>query len=401
MQIGDNAANAAHGGSQSAVRAENARRLLKCLAECGQLTQAELSRESGLSTSTVSSVVASLARAGLVARDQTSSGRNGRKVGLSANAGLVAGIEVGKRHLRVAICRRDHEILAEERQPIAVRHDYADTIQLISQMIDRLVAKLGTSRSAILAAGMALPDSIDSRTHKLVNRGFLPGWLGIDIAAQSSQILGMTVFPENNVNLAALGEYRHGLGRGVPDMVYLKLDEGIGAGIITGGRLLQGATGSASEFGHLTITPSETVCRCGNRGCLDTLASGEKILSLLAPIHGAQATITEVVEAARDGDAAAARVFSDAGRTVGIALANVCNLLNPSLVVVGGKLAGVGDILLTPMREVVHSNALPSATCDLQIVPSQLGDRAELIGALSLGLREAPLPLDSEASFSD
>ncbi|MFE7423439.1 ROK family protein [Rhodococcus sp. NPDC057529] len=381
------------GGSQRALRETNTRLVLGCLAEFGELTQAELARRSGVSTSTVSNIVSDLDKTGVIVRDAGASGRRGQVVRLAPSTGYVAGIDIGHRHMRVALSARDRRVVAEERVPLPNQHSHTMVAPLISKSIDRLVADTGARRSQISVAGMAFPAAIDTTTGELLTPSILPGWSRIDIAATLSQALGLTVYVDNDANLGAIAEQRQGAARGASDVVYLKLSDGVGAGIITGGRLLRGSDGTAGEMGHTMINSADTVCRCGNRGCLETLVSTRRVLSLLEPIHGANLTIAQVVEAARSGDHACGRVLGDVGRTVGVAVANVCNILNPALVVVGGELALGEDLLLDPMREVVMRNAMPGVTRNLTIRSAQLGGRAQLVGALSIALRAAPLPV--------
>ena len=178
------------------------------------------------------------------------------------------------------------------------------------------------------------------------------------------------------------------LGRGYDNMAYLKLSEGVGAGLVLDGKLFHGGrAGTAGEIGHTTVDEYGAVCRCGNRGCLETLVAARAVTGLLEPVRGADLTITDVVERAERGDAACRRVLADTGRQTGVALANLCNLLNPERVVIGGELAIAGELLLAPMREIVGRYAIPSAVSTLDIVLGSLGPNAHVLGAVALALR--------------
>jgi len=173
-------------------------------------------------------------------------------------------------------------------------------------------------------------------------------------------------------------------------MVYLKASTGIGAGLIVMGRLFRGAGGTAGEIGHTIVDPSGPVCRCGNRGCLETLVGAPALEALLAPTLGT-VTVHEVIARAGAGDQACRRVIDDAGTAIGTATANLCNLFNPGRIVVGGDLAAAGELLLAPLRAALARAAIPSAARDAEVVPAVLGDRAEVLGAVALVVRERGL----------
>ena len=167
-------------------------------------------------------------------------------------------------------------------------------------------------------------------------------------------------------------------------MIYVKVSSGIGAGIVIDGRLHRGVTGLAGELGHVRVRSEGAVCRCGNRGCLETVASTDALLDLLRPAHGSELNVRGLVELIADGDAGAQRVVNDAGREIGRVLAGLCNILSPAAVIVGGDLAVVGDPLLTGIREALDRYALPSVRAALELKAGVLGDRAEVLGALAL-----------------
>ena len=177
-----------------------------------------------------------------------------------------------------------------------------------------------------------------------------------------------------------------GAGRGAGDLAYLKLATGIGAGLIVRGRPYGGSGGTAGEIGHTIIAPDGPICRCGNRGCLETLAGSDAILASLRGTVD-EPTLPAVIAAARDGHAGCARAIGDAGATIGGAVATLCNLLNPERVVVGGDLAAAGDLLLDPLAAALRRGAVRSAADDVTVLPGALGDRAEVLGAVALVLR--------------
>jgi predicted NBD/HSP70 family sugar kinase len=194
----------------------------------------------------------------------------------------------------------------------------------------------------------------------------------------------MPVHVDNDANLGALAEFVLGAGRGAHELTYLMLSSGIGAGLVLDGRLYRGAGGTAGEMGHVVVDESGPICRCGNRGCLETFAGADALVELLRRSHGESLTVEGMVALAGTGDLACRRVIADAGRAVGGAVAALCNQFNPDRVVVGGELANTGELLLDPIREAVARYAIPAAAKDVEVVQGALGDKAQMLGAVLL-----------------
>jgi predicted NBD/HSP70 family sugar kinase len=186
-----------------------------------------------------------------------------------------------------------------------------------------------------------------------------------------------------------------GSARGVSDAVYLNVGTGIGAGLIIGGVVYRGAIGTAGEIGHATAREGGTICRCGNRGCLERYAGGTALLHELAASLGDELTLDELIGRVQTGDMACRRVVADAGALIGIHVATICNLLNPSHVIVGGPLSQTGDVLLEPIRRSIARSALPIAAETVDVVQGDLQERATALGAVALVLRQEGLdPLE-------
>src|SRR5256714_1657578 len=186
---------------------------------------------------------------------------------------------------------------------------------------------------------------------------------------------------------SSLAEMTWGAGRECSNFAYIKAATGIGAGIVIDGRLLRGASGTAGEIGHTTLDESGALCYCGNRGCLETVASGPAIIGLVSSGHPETLTLGRVIELAANGDARCRRAISDAGREIGVAVAGLCNLINPERVVVGGLLSRAGNILLQPLRESIRRHAVQAAAERVDVRAASFVERAELLGALALALR--------------
>ncbi|MFF9850289.1 ROK family transcriptional regulator [Streptomyces litmocidini] len=376
-------------GSQTSLHRANLERVVRAVRMAGSLTQAEIARTTGLSAATVSNIVRELKDGGTVEVTPTSAGgRRARSVSLSSDAGIVIGVDFGHTHLRVAVGNLAHQVLAEETEPLDVDGSAAEGFDRAEQLVKRLIRATGIGPDKVIGVGLGVPGPIDVSSGTLGSTSILPGWSGINPAEELSGRLGVPVHVDNDANLGALGELVWGSGRGVKDLAYIKVASGVGAGLVIDGRVYRGPGGTAGEIGHITLDESGPVCRCGNRGCLETFTAARYVLPLLRPSHGPDLTMERVVQLAREGDPGCRRVIADVGRHIGSGIANLCNLLNPSRVVLGGDLAEAGELVLAPIRDSVSRYAIPSAARQLSLVQGALGGRAEVLGALALVLSE-------------
>ncbi|GAB2991501.1 ROK family transcriptional regulator [Nocardioides montaniterrae] len=377
-------------GSLAGLREFNRARIIGVLRAAGELSQADLVRHTGLSAATISNIVRDLDGAGLVT--VRTKGRR-RTVRLQRVAGFVVGVDYGHRHLSVAVADLAHEVLAEQRvelhEDIGARAGLALAAERMHQVLDQA----GVAAADVVSVAIGLPAPIEAATARVGAPSILPGWVGVPVREVAAAAFGLEapLAVDNDANLGALAEHRWGAGMGCDDLAYLKISEGVGAGLVLGGRAYAGPTGTAGEIGHLTVDEMGAVCRCGNRGCLETLVSARSVASILEPTHGPGLTIRDIVQAADDGDRACARVLTDVGTQVGRAVADLCSLLNPTLVVVGGELAQANDYLLPAIRRVVARCSVPAAADRLQLRTAALGDRAHLLGAIARALD--PLPV--------
>ncbi|MCE7082645.1 ROK family transcriptional regulator [Streptomyces sp. ST2-7A] len=376
-------------GSQSSLHRANLERVVRAVRSAGSLTQAEIARTTGLSAATVSNIVRELGDLGTVdVRTTSAGGRRARSVSLSTDAGIVVGVDFGHSHLRVAVGNLAHQVLAEEAEPFDVDSSADQGFSRAEELVARLLAMAGVDRDKTIGVGLGVPGPIDVETGTLGSTAILPGWRGINPREELAGRLGVPVHVDNDANLGALGELVWGSGRGVRDLAYIKVASGVGAGLVINGQIYRGPGGTAGEIGHITLDESGSVCRCGNRGCLETFTAARHVLPLLHANHGTDLTMPRVVQLAREGDPGCRRVIADVGRNVGHGVAQLCNLLNPTRVVLGGDLAEAGELALGPIRDSVSRYAIPSAARRLTLVPGALGGRAEVLGALALVLRE-------------
>jgi predicted NBD/HSP70 family sugar kinase len=399
------------GGSLGSLRALNRGRVVDALRELGVASRADIARHTGLSRSTVSSLVAELQEDGVIVdRDASpegtasTGGRPPALIALGRSAGAALGIDFGKRHLTVAVADLSHEILAEARREMPDDYDAHSGLDEAAGLVDEVLEEAAVPREKVLGVGLGVPGPIHLPTGTVGSSAILPGWVGARVAEEMSECLRLPVHVDNDANLGALAELHWGAGRGCSSLAYIKIATGIGAGLVVERRLFRGAGGTAGEIGHTTLDETGPICRCGSRGCLETVAGAPAIVDLLRPSLGPDVTVEAIVEHALDGHLGSKRAIGDAGRHVGSALANLCNLFNPELIVVGGTLANAGEVLLEPMREAVQRRAIPSAAEDVKVVPAVLGERAEMLGTVALVLYEregaasAPRPAVNGAS---
>jgi predicted NBD/HSP70 family sugar kinase/biotin operon repressor len=381
-------------GAAPSLRESNRLRVIQALQILGVTSRADVARRTGLSRSTVSTIVAALQAEGVVVdrdadgRAAAGGGRPPAPISLFPAAGLALGVDFGKRHLAVALADLSHELLAEEWREMPDDYDATAGMGRAAELVELVLGATGADGERVLGVGMGLPGPVH-RSGVVGSSAILPGWAGTQAAERMSDLIGLPVWLRNDADLGALAEATWGAGRGASAVVYLKLATGIGAGIVIDGRLFGGAGGTAGEIGHTSLDETGDICRCGSRGCLETYASGAAIAGLLSRSLGETLGPDDVMQRAVDGDPGCRRALADAGRHIGAAVADLCNLINPERIIVGGSMAVAGDVLLDPLREAVGLRAIPSAAEDVEIVLGDLGERAELLGAVALVLHEA------------
>ncbi len=364
-------------GSQSSLHRANLERVVRAVRLAGSLTQAEIARTTGLSAATVSNIVRELKDGGTVEVTPTSAGgRRARSVSLSGDAGIVIGVDFG--HLPPGRGQQPRPPGAGRGGRAAgrgrLRRPGLRPGRTAGQPAGR-GDRRGPDQGGRRGARRAGPRSTSSRARWAPPRSCRAGG-GTKPAEELRERLGVPVHVDNDANLGALGELVWGSGKGVRDLAYIKVASGVGAGLVIDGKIYRGPGGTAGEIGHITLDESGPVCRCGNRGCLETFAAARYVLPLLQPSHGTDLTMEGVVRLARDGDPGCRRVIADVGRHIGSGVANLCNLLNPSRVVLGGDLAEAGELVLGPIRESVGRYAIPARRGELSVLPGALGGRA-------------------------
>ncbi|POH62289.1 MULTISPECIES: ROK family transcriptional regulator [Cryobacterium] len=376
-------------GSQSALRLSNQRRILSTVSG-GPTTQADIARTTGLSTATVSNIVKVLVELGLVATSPTtSSGRRAQLVSLSSTDGAVSvGIDFGRRHVRIIVATLDYRVIAEKEVEIPAGYTAAEALDIAANLLTSTLNHARVPRSSVLGVGVGVPGPIDRRTGTVVDGAILPEWVGVTVG-MVEEIFELPVYLENDANLGVLAEVTWGSHAGTPTVVFVKVGTGIGAGLILNGVPYSGNIGLTGEIGHTPIYEHGLLCRCGNRGCLETVASTTIMIELLSRTLDRPVRTRDIVRMALEGDERAIRVVEEAGLAVGRSIAAITNLINPHTIIVGGPLTGLGEMLLGPIRSALKRYAVPMIMETTDLVMSSLGERAEALGGAALVLQQA------------
>lgn len=377
--------------------------LLQLLRTGQPRTKAELAALTGLSRSTVSSRVDMLLASGLVAPagdGVSSGGRPPARLAFNPSARIVIAVDLGATHGNVAISDLEGKILLSRSVALAIAAGPRPVLSWVVETALDLIREIGRDPHDVVGLGIGVPGPVEHSTGHPINPPIMPGWDRFDIPSFVHQHLPVPVFVDNDVNLLALGEHAR-TWPDVTDLLYIKVATGIGAGLISGGQLQRGAKGSAGDIGHVQVpyhrdSPREP----GDERDLEAIASGSAIAASLSEQGIAARTSKDVVDLARTGNAVAIEAIRQAGREVGEVLATMVNMLNPSVILVGGSIAHAGEYLLAGVREVVYRRSIPLATQNLSIVQSQAGDTAGVLGAAIMVIQQAlsPASVDLMAS---
>ena len=362
----------------------------------GAISRAGLARSTGLARATVSAIVAEFEAAGVLKElppgpdTERGSGRPSRLLAFSDTVGTVVGIDFGRSQVRAALASLSGEVLAEDHLPLDVGVSADAALDTAVELAFRLHTETEAARGAVLAAVAGLPAPIHRRTGKVLVGNILPGWVDRIPAVELEARLGVPVRVENDANLSALGEQRRGGARGLRDVLFLVVSSGIGAGLVLGGRIHRGSLGIAGEIGHIPVDSDGALCRCGNRGCLETLVSVGALRDML------QTRYTETLSMARIDELAAAdpvvkRVLTDAGRTIGRTVAELAQSLNPAAVVVGGDLEHGAALIAQGVRESIDRYTHLAVAEAVTVKVAELGPRAAVLGAVAAALDASPL----------
>ncbi|SFN81156.1 ROK family transcriptional regulator [Mycetocola miduiensis] len=367
-------------------------------------TRTELARITGLARSTVGLRIDSLMQLGLIGPADTAPSTGGRpssQFALTGGNKVVLGVDIGATHVRIAVSDLVGRPLSEDSGIIDITEGPETVLNWVIKAGDRLIGRVGRSLDDLLAIGVGLPGPVEHSSGRPINPPIMPGWDNFDVPAWLGSHFDVPVLVDNDVNIMAIGE-RAAAWPQVDHLIFVKVATGIGAGVISRGMLQRGAQGVAGDIGHVRVfRDNETVCHCGNVGCIEAVASGPALAAALTAQGIPAETSRDVVELVRGGNPKAIQTVRQAGRDLGEILNACISLINPSVIVIGGAMAQAGEHLIAGVREVVYARSMPLATQHLQISQSSVGVNAAVLGASILAIHHVLSPESVEAMVVD
>ncbi|WP_125130624.1 ROK family protein [Microbacterium sp. 10M-3C3] len=377
-------------------------------------TRPEIGRVTGLGRGVVSQRVDLAVEMGFLEDAElgpSSGGRAPRTLRFRSERGRIVVCALGALHIHAGVTDLDGTILAAEHVGWDIARGPQETLATAAELVDGLLA--GLDDAPVWAVVIGLPGPVDFETGRPVAPPIMPGWNGYDVRGAFEERYGAPVWVDNDVNLLACSE-RARRGAEHPDLIYCKVGTGIGAGLLSRGRLHRGANGAAGDIGHVRVPGSEAACRCGKIGCLEAVAGGWALVrdaeaALDEGATGALAAMRErgttidpeaIAKAAENGDPLSISLMQRAARVVGESVAALVNMFNPGVIVVGGAVASAGELFLAEVRQRVYELSLPLATRDLAIVQSVNDQREPLRGGADLA-REQLFDITFPRWFAD
>ena len=366
-----------------------------------QISRAEISRQLDLSRSTVTEIIKELLPTGLVAEVGNGESSGGRKpilLEFQDDAKVILGIDIGATHVSVAMTNLRGKLLLWKEKEYPVREDPDGTHKLIDELCNECLSSLKHGSEMLLSIGVSVPSPVDPIHPEYLSETIIPAWHGQSGLERLRKKYDVPVYLDNDANLGALAEHWWGAGKDVNDIIYIKISNGIGAGYILGGKLYRGSKGIAGEMSHMPIDPNGRLCGCGLRGCLATVISAwalkERIgtLSNLYPDSSlliGSPSIIDIENAALNGDQLAIQVVTEATNYLTSAITSLVNLLNPDMIIIGGSLSRLGELVINPIQKKIDDCTLVGSVSKTKILTSKLGSKGIAIGAATLAIEQA------------
>ncbi len=386
------------------IRELNRTSILNLVRQERTISRTDIAQRTHLSRSTVSTIVNELLEQGWLVESGTGESQGGRRpilLGFNYQAGYILSIDAGATHLLSLVTDLDAQPIAEAERPFDVSVGPELGLAQMVAVGREALTQSGLEAGQLLGIGAGVPGPLDYAKGTIVSPPLMPVWHGTPVRDHLQQAFNVPLYLDNDANLGALGERHYGAGQGVDNLAYIKVATGIGCGLIIDGQVYHGQTGSAGEIGHVMIDKDGPPCKCGSYGCLEAMAGGPAIaqraklsiqagqptaLTQIDSLDGL--TAKDVCRAAREGDALARQLYADAGRLIGVAVADMINLFNPGQVIVGGGVSQAGELILESLRETVTERSVRAAIENTDIVQSALGRRSTALGGIALVLQE-------------
>jgi predicted NBD/HSP70 family sugar kinase len=366
-----------------------------------QISRAEISRQLDLSRSTVTEIIKEILPTGLVAEVGIGISSGGRKpilLQFQDDAKVILGIDIGATHVSVVMTNLRGKLLLWKERNFPVREDAEGTHNLIDELCNECFSTLKLGSEILLSIGVSVPSPVDPIHPEYLSETIIPTWHGKSGLERLREKYGVPVYLDNDANLGALAEHWWGAGKNVNDLIYIKISNGIGAGYILGGKLYRGSKGIAGEMSHMPIDPNGRLCGCGLRGCLATVISAwalkERVGTLAnlypdSPLLIGSPNIIDIENTALDNDPLAIQVVAEATNYLTSAITSLVNLMNPDMIIIGGSLSRLRELVLNPIQKKIDDCALVSSVAKTKLVPGALGSKGIAIGAATLAIEQA------------
>jgi len=379
--------------------------IFQIIKDIGPLSRTEIVEKTGLSKSTVSIHTKKLLEMGLIKEEEEKSNSVGRKrknLKFAKNNGYSIGIDLGATSLNVALCNLDAEIIDYLGEKISVNSGPEIIMNRVYKYIEDLTIKHDVNKDKIFGIGMGVPGPVEFSTGRPVSPPIMPGWHYVPLKEMLQEKYECPAFIDNDVNVMAVGEKHAGLGQNIKNFIFIKVGTGIGAGIVCEGKLYRGAKGCAGDIGHVEVEGEKELCPCGNRGCLEVVAAGPamaKRAKQSARKRGSELlfstlekkgdiTAQDVGEALSKNDQEAKKIVKESGLKIGKVASKLVNFYNPSLIVVGGGVANIGEYFISSIKEEILRHSTSLAVRDLDIKKSEKNNEVAMIGAAAMAINE-------------
>ena len=382
--------------------------LLRLIRSGEATTRAELALITGFARSTIAQRIDSLAAKGWIKDNGEAPSTGGRPpivLGFNEHAGTVLVADLGATHSRVALANLGGEIIVETTGDIAFASGPEQILAWVDEAFRQLLSEAESPPGEVVGVGIGLPIRMEFAEGRPVSPPITPGppvtpgWEGYDVRGYFADRFHVPVLVDNDVHIMALGEY-WAMDSKTADFLFVKVGTGIGSGLILGGHIHRGAQGTAGDIGHIPVAGFDAVCKCGNRGCVESVASGAALAQQLAALGKDTADSRDVVKLVRHGDPDAIQAVREAGRLLGQVLVAAVNLVNPAMIMIGGDISKAGDELLAGVREVVYRDSTALATNALVITSATIADRAGVVGAAAMVIEHVLDPASIDASLA-
>lgn len=382
-------------GNRELIRAINRSHILNTIKTHGPIGRADIARQTGLSPATVTSISAKLIDQNLVLEKEAGDSSGGRRpilLVINPKGGYVVGIKLTEEMAIFALTDLDATVIAKS-SIVLMKHKPELVVDDLAKMVATFIQEQGISRKQLLGVGLGLAGIVDAE-RGILCQSPIYGWQDIPLRNMLQRKLRVPIYIENDVNTLTLTEKWFGHGQQLDNFLIVTVGRGVGMGIVVNGQFYHGQHGGAGEFGHTVIKPGGQLCACGKRGCLEAYVGDPALVraareaigrgELSSPVN----TVDELLSQAREGNPAARGIFANAGRLLGLGVANLINLFDPKKIIISGEGTRVGNFLFAPMKESIRENTMPGLIDPLTVEIAVWGDDAWARGAAGLVLRE-------------